>query len=106
MPQKDQQRQLTENIWTPKDCAEKHVCAEPRSPSTYVANVQLSLHVSPPTTGAGAVPKVVACLWNPFPIGLTCLVSDGEDATLKILDVPGQGDKQRSMSSQKSKGEG
>jgi hypothetical protein len=34
---------------------------------TYVADVQLSLHVCPPTTGVRAVPKAAACLWYPFP---------------------------------------
>jgi hypothetical protein len=34
--------------------------------ATYVTDVQLSLHVSHPTSGVGAVPKAVACLWNPL----------------------------------------
>jgi hypothetical protein len=37
-----------------------------RPQATYLADVQLGLHVGPPTTGTGAVPKAVACLWNPF----------------------------------------
>lgn len=38
-----------------------------KAPGTYVADVQLSLHVGPPATGAGAVLKAVACLQNPSP---------------------------------------
>ena len=48
-----------------------------QGPCTYVANVQLGLHVGPQTTGVGAVPRAVA-----FPIYLTgepCLASMGED---------------------------
>ena len=49
-------------------------------PHTYVADVQLSLHVGPPTTGAWAVFNAVACLWNTFPLtGLPGLASVRED---------------------------
>jgi hypothetical protein len=33
---------------------------------TYVTNIQLDLHVGNPTTGVGAIPKAVACLWDMF----------------------------------------
>ena len=48
---------------------------------TYIAEEQLGLHVSPPTTGAGTVPEPVACLpVDPVPLnGLPCLASVGED---------------------------
>ena len=36
-------------------------------PNTYAADIQLGLHAGPPTTGAGAVPDSVACLWILFP---------------------------------------
>lgn len=36
------------------------------SPQTYVADVQLSLSAGPPTTGVGADPEPVACLWILF----------------------------------------
>lgn len=29
--------------------------------------MEVSLRVGPPTTEAEAIPKAVACLWNPFP---------------------------------------
>jgi len=47
----------------------EHTWAGPRPPPlfTFVADVQLSLHVGPQPMGAVAVPKAVACLWNPFP---------------------------------------
>jgi hypothetical protein len=32
------------------------------APCTYLADEQLGLHMSIPTTGAGAVPEPVACL--------------------------------------------
>ena len=32
---------------------------------TYVANVQLSLHVGPPICATGAIPIAVDCLWKP-----------------------------------------
>ena len=33
---------------------------------TFVVNVQLSLHMGPPTCGAEAIPKAVDCLWKHF----------------------------------------
>ena len=38
-----------------------------QAPSAYLAEVQLGFHTSPPTTGAGADPESVICLWIPFP---------------------------------------
>jgi len=35
--------------------------------NTYVADMQLGLHLGPLTIGAGAVSGSVACLWVPFP---------------------------------------
>ena len=45
----------------------EHTWARLGPPCTYVADMQLCLHVGPPTTGSQAVPKAVACLWIPFP---------------------------------------
>ena len=82
-PQEHQQIQLT---WTPG--SSQRLSHQPKSthgldqrpPSTYVADVQLSLHVGPPTTGAWAVFNAVACLWNTFPLtGLPGLASVRED---------------------------
>ena len=39
---------------------------EPNPSPIYVAGVQLGCCVGPLTTGAGAVPDSVACLWIPF----------------------------------------
>jgi hypothetical protein len=53
--------------------------AGPGPPHTYVADVQLSLHAGPPTTGAGAYPDF--CM-PADPISLTeplCLASVGGD---------------------------
>lgn len=59
-------------------------------PATYVADVQLGLHSGPPTTGAGAGPDSVACLWNLFP-WLGWLVWPQRERicpVLRWLDVP------------------
>ena len=68
-PQEDQQSQLT---WTLG--GSQRLSHQPKSThelnqghGTYIADVQLSPHVGPLTTGAGAVPKAVAHLWTPFP---------------------------------------
>ena len=37
------------------------------SPYTFVANVQLGLHVRPLTSGVEVVSVFVSCLWIPFP---------------------------------------
>ena len=61
-PQEDQQSQLTWTLTAPKE----HTRAGLRPlPCAYIADVQL--HEGPPTTGAGAVPLSVACLWVLFP---------------------------------------
>ena len=52
---------------------------------TYVANVQLGLHVGSPTIGVVAISGLnsVACIWKLFPLaGLPCLASVGEDALI------------------------
>lgn len=36
-------------------------------PGTYVADMQLSLHVDPPTPESEALPKAIVWLWYPFP---------------------------------------
>lgn len=47
-----------------------------QAPCTHVADEQLGLHVSPPTTGAGSVSEPVACLpVEPVP----CLGSVGKE---------------------------
>jgi hypothetical protein len=48
-------------------------------PDLYVSDVQLSLHVGPPTTGVGAVPKAVIWLGYPVPTGLPCPASKQKD---------------------------
>ena len=49
--------------------AKEHTQAGPSPPNhTYVTDMQLCLHGSPPSTGVGAVPKAVTSLWNPFPL--------------------------------------
>jgi hypothetical protein len=45
----------------------KHTWAGPTPPHTYVADIHPSLHMGPPTTGEGAIPKALACLWVSFP---------------------------------------
>lgn len=45
----------------------------------YLAHVQLSLHVGPPTTGEGAIPKAVAYLLNLFPKWVALSGPVGED---------------------------
>jgi hypothetical protein len=55
MSQEAQQNQL--------DPFELHrLSHQPKTPSTYVADVQLSFHVGPSTTGVGDVSKAVDCL--------------------------------------------
>ena len=45
-----------------------------------LADVKLDLLVGPPTTGEGAVPDSVACLWILFSLtGLPCLASMGKN---------------------------
>jgi hypothetical protein len=63
-PQEDQQSQLTWILGALRDWATNQ---RAHTGWTYVADVQLSLHVGHPTTGAGVVPKAAACLWNLFP---------------------------------------
>jgi hypothetical protein len=64
IPPKDQQSQLT---WTfgnsqrPKSINRLNVVH-----GTYVADVQIILHVGSPTTGLVAAPKYIACLLNLF----------------------------------------
>lgn len=38
----------------------EHTQAGPRPPRSYVADMKLGLHVSPPTTGVGTVPKAIS----------------------------------------------
>lgn len=45
---------------------------------TYI-DVQLGLHLGPPSTGAGAYPDSVACLWTGSLTGQSCLASEGQD---------------------------
>jgi hypothetical protein len=40
--------------------SKEHTWAGPRSHSTYIADIQLSLHVGPLTTEEGPIPKAVA----------------------------------------------
>jgi hypothetical protein len=51
-------------------------------PGTYVAEVQISLLVGLPTTGAGSVPKICCLSVESIPQmgGVPCLASVGEDA--------------------------
>lgn len=50
-------------------------------PYTYVADMQLTLHVGPPTIVPGALFDFIACLWTPFPLaGPPYLASMGGDA--------------------------
>ena len=52
-----------------------------QAPYTFVADVQLDLHVIPLTIRAMAVFDSAPCLWSPFPLaGLLCLASVGDDA--------------------------
>lgn len=37
------------------------------APYTFVANVQLGLHLGPLTSGVEVVSVSVSCLWSPFP---------------------------------------
>ena len=58
----------------------EHTRAGHRLSCTHVVDVQLGLHVGPPTAGAGAVPKSVACLWIPTSNPVPCLASVREDS--------------------------
>lgn len=75
-----------------KEHQKKKYYYAPRSPS-HVADVQLDPHVGSPTTGAGAVPKAIACLWDTFPN--QAALSGLEERTcpaLQRLDVSCSGD--------------
>jgi hypothetical protein len=70
-PQEDQQSQLICNSWSSQRLShqlksihglDRDPHTPPHSKCTYVADVQLSLHVGSPTTRVGAVPLTVACL--------------------------------------------
>jgi hypothetical protein len=68
-PQEDQQCQLT---WTLG--SSQRLSYQPKSihrldlgPWHRRSRCAVSLYVDPPTTGAGVVPKTIACLWNMFP---------------------------------------
>jgi hypothetical protein len=64
----------------------EHTWTRLRPQSTYVADVQLSLHAGPSTTGLWDEPKAVACLWNPVPLTrLPCLASEGEDGPSPVV---------------------
>jgi hypothetical protein len=68
--------------------------AGPRTPPKYIADVQLSLHVDAELTGAGAIPKAIACPWDIF-FYLGCLVepqSERRHQASQRLDMPGLGD--------------
>lgn len=56
------------------------ICGLTELPGTYVADVQFSLRVGPPTNGGGAVSKAVACLRIPFPNKDALCGLSGEDA--------------------------
>jgi hypothetical protein len=68
-PQEDQQSQL---IWTLEGLSEIGPSTKSTHqldlglPHSYVADVQLSLHVSPSTTGAEAISDSVVCLRIPL----------------------------------------
>ena len=47
--------------------AEPHTKDWTKVPGTYVADMQLRLHVGLPTTGVEAVPKALDYLWKLFP---------------------------------------
>ena len=73
--QKEQQTQLT---WTLGDS--QRLSHQPKAglkvPGTYVADVQLRLHVGLPTTGVEAAPTVLDYLWKLF----SCLALAGQNA--------------------------
>jgi hypothetical protein len=52
--------------------SKEHTWAGPRPPSTYVADVQLGLHVGPEQLEKGAIQKAVVSAWDMFYLG--CLV--------------------------------
>jgi hypothetical protein len=56
-----------------KPPTKEHTWAGPRSSTLNIVDMQLGLHMGPPTTGEGAVTDCVACLWILFP-PLGCLV--------------------------------
>ena len=68
-PQEDQQSQ---QIWTlelseTEPPTKEHTWAGPRLACTYVADVQLGLHVGPKQLEQGlSIPKAVACPWDMF----------------------------------------
>jgi hypothetical protein len=82
-PQKDQQSQLNLGPWglletEPK--TEEHAGAGPRSPSTYVVDVQLCLRVGPEQMEWGLAQKLLPFVGNVLLDGLPCLAV-GEDAS-------------------------
>jgi hypothetical protein len=60
--QEDQENQLSKT----ESSIKEHSWARPMPPYTYVADVKLSLHMGPLTTGVGDLSKAVACLWILF----------------------------------------
>ena len=60
-PQEDQQNQLawTSTSFREGDISQRMHTGWNKALGTYVGDVQLSLHVSPPTTGTEALPKTV-----------------------------------------------
>jgi hypothetical protein len=72
---KDTTRRLTEStnlgLWgltEPGLPTREHAGAGPSPRPTFVAKVQLGLHVGPLTSEAGAVSVSVPCHWVPFPL--------------------------------------
>ena len=82
--EEDQQSQLT---WTFRSSQRqnhipKSIHGLDRGRGTYVADVQLSLHVGPPTTGAGLSLNLLPVCGICSPTGLPCLASGGEDVSI------------------------
>ena len=75
------------NLQPKKEYAE----ARPRSPNTFVADVQLGLHVGPLSIEPRAVSDSVVCHWIFFSY-LNCLVEPQQERRCLVLlrlDVPG-----------------
>jgi hypothetical protein len=64
-PQEDQQGHFLTQRLNHQPKSEHGLDLGP-TPHMYVTYMQLGLHVHPPTTGMGAVPESVACLWVQF----------------------------------------
>ena len=96
-PQEDQQNQLawTSTSFREGDISQRTHTGWNKALGTYVGDAQLSLHVSPPTTGTEALPKTVPDCGICYPTGLPFPASEEKMHLIwQRLDAPRLGDTQ------------